>query len=103
MKVGFIGLGMMGKNAALNIRRAGFEMAVYDVRQEAIDGLIADGISAASSPADVLDRCDVVVSMVFGPKEIEQVVRGEQGFLSTRCASKTWIDLTTSYRRPRPS
>lgn len=96
MKVGFIGLGMMGKNAALNIRRAGFEMVVYDLRQEAMDAMVTEGVAAASSPADVLDRCDVVVSMVFGPKEIEQVVRGQHGFLSTRCDGKTWIDLTTS-------
>ena len=47
----------------------------------------------------MLSRVDVAVTMVFGPKEIEQVVRGESGFLTAECAGKTWIDLTTS----RPS
>lgn len=96
MKVGFIGLGMMGRNAALNIRRKGFEMTVYDVRSEAMQPLIDQGAKTGKSPADVLDQVDVVVSMVFGPKEIESVVRGDEGLLSTDCRGKGWIDLTTS-------
>ncbi|MFO1122300.1 MAG: NAD(P)-dependent oxidoreductase [Hyphomicrobiales bacterium] len=96
MIVGFIGLGTMGRNAALNLRRAGFGMVVYDVRPEALAPLLAAGAAAGASPADVLDRCDVVVTMVFGPKEVAQVLRGEAGFLTTGCAGKYWIDMTTS-------
>lgn len=96
MKVGFIGLGTMGRNAALNVRRAGYDMVVYDVRAEALKPLLEMGAQAGKSPADVLDRCEIVVTMVFGPKEVEQVVRGENGFLSTSCQGKTWIDMTTS-------
>ena len=99
MNVGFIGLGTMGRNVALNVRRAGYEMVVYDIRAEAIAPLARKGAAAASSPADVLDRCDAVVTMVYGPKEIAQVLRGPSGLLSTSCAGKFWIDLTTS----RPS
>ena len=96
MKVGFIGLGTMGGNAARNIQKAGFDMVVYDIRQSAIDVLIQTGVTSGGSPADVLEKCDVVVSMVFGPKEIEQVIRGPRGFLSSTCVGKTWIDMTTS-------
>ncbi len=96
MIVGFIGLGTMGRNAALNVRRAGFDMVVFDIRNDAADPLIAKGAERGNHPADVLDRCDVVVTMVFGPKEVEQVVRGENGFLSTSCKGKLWIDMTTS-------
>jgi len=96
MNVGFIGLGTMGRNAALNIRRAGFAMVVYDIRPDAIAALTQNGAAPGGNPADVLDRCDAVVTMVFGPKEIEQVLRGENGFLSTSCEGKYWIDLTTS-------
>ena len=96
MKVGFIGLGTMGRNAALNVARAGFEMVVFDVRPEALKRLVERGAKAAGSPAEVLEQVDVVVSMVFGPKEIEAVVRGDNGFLSTSCQGKYWIDLTTS-------
>jgi len=97
MKVGFIGLGMMGKNAARSVRRrGGFDLVVYDIRPEAVEAMLGPGVEAGLSPADVLNRCDVVISMVYGPKEITQVLRGAEGFLSTSCAGKYWIDLTTS-------
>ena len=96
MRIGFIGLGTMGKNAAASIRRHGFDMVVYDIRPEAMEGLAAMGAAKASSPVDVLARCDVVVTMVFGPKEVEAVLRGADGFLSGDCTGKFWIDMTTS-------
>ena len=96
MRIGFIGLGTMGKNAAASIRRHGFDMVVYDIRPEAMEGLAAMGAAKASSPVDVLARCDVVVTMVFGPKEVEAVLRGADGFLSGDCTGKIWIDMTTS-------
>lgn len=96
MKVGFVGLGTMGANAARNVLRAGFGLVVYDVRPDAVQRLVDDGAAAATSPADLLDRCDVALSMVFGPREIEQVVRGPGGFLEADCTGKSWVDLTTS-------
>mgnify|MGYP000923941478 CR=1 FL=1 len=96
MIVGFIGLGMMGANAARNVRKAGFDMVVYDIRESAVAAVLQPGVAAGKSPADVLDRCDAVVTMVFGPKEVEQVLRGPDGFLVTSCAGKLWIDMTTS-------
>jgi 3-hydroxyisobutyrate dehydrogenase len=96
MRVGFIGLGTMGKNAAANVRRKGFEMVVHDIRPDAAAPLVAMGAVAAGSPAEVLAAVDVVVSMVYGPKEIEQVMRGPGGFLSGDPKGKVWIDMTTS-------
>ena len=96
MKVGFIGLGTMGKNAAANVARAGFPMVVYDIRPEATAPLVAMGAVAADSPAAVLAAVDVVVTMVFGPKEVAEVMRGPQGFLSGDPKGKIWIDMTTS-------
>jgi len=96
MNVGMIGLGTMGRNVALNIVRAGFAMTVHDVRPEAATPLIAKGAVAAAAPAAVLDRSDVVVTMVFGPREIEQVLGGPNGLIAAACKGKSWIDLTTS-------
>lgn len=96
MIVGFIGLGTMGSNVALNVRRAGYAMVVHDIRPEAAATLVAKGAEVAASPAEVLDRADIVVTMVFGPKEVAAVIRGENGFLSTDCVGKLWIDMTTS-------
>ncbi len=96
MKVGFIGLGNMGGAAARNIQRAGFELTVHDLRKGAAEKLIEDGATWADTPADTLNQVEVVVTMVFGPKQIEQVVRGEHGLLSGDCRRKIWIDSTTS-------
>lgn len=96
VRVGFIGLGTMGGNAAANLLSKGFALTVHDVRPTAVARLVAQGASGAGSAAEVLGACDVVVSMVFGPKEIEQVVRGPDGFLAGDPAGKVWIDMTTS-------
>lgn len=96
MRAGFIGLGTMGRNAAANLARAGFPLAVHDIRPEAAAPLVAMGATAVGSPAEVLAASDVVVSMVFGPKEVEQVVRGPGGLLSGDPRGKVWIDMTTS-------
>lgn len=99
MNVGMIGLGTMGRAVAHNMLRAGFLLTVFDIRSEACSPLAQKGAAVAGSPAEVLQRSDVVATMVFGPKEIEQVVRGDGGLLASNLAGKTWVDLTTS----RPS
>lgn len=96
MQVGFIGLGNMGGAAARNIQRAGFDLIVYDIRKAAAKTLIEHGASWADSPAEMINQVDLVVTMVFGPQQIEQVVRSERGILSGDCNGKGWIDLTTS-------
>lgn len=95
-KVGFIGLGNMGGAAARNLQRAGFDLTVHDIRRQAGDRLVEAGATWAGSPAAVIDQVDIVVTMVFGPQQVEQVVRGERGLLAGACSGKLWIDLTTS-------
>ncbi|MBI4883091.1 MAG: NAD(P)-dependent oxidoreductase [Actinobacteria bacterium] len=94
--IGFIGLGNMGSAVARNLLRAGFEVCVHDVRPDAATALLADGATWAGSPVELIDKVDVVLSMVFGPVQIEQVVRGDNGLLAGDCRDKSWIDLTTS-------
>jgi 3-hydroxyisobutyrate dehydrogenase-like beta-hydroxyacid dehydrogenase len=96
MRLGFIGLGAMGRNVALNLRRAGFETTVHDIRPEASAPLVAKGARSAANPAETLFHCDILCTMVFGPKEIESVLRGPDGLLSGEPNGKIWIDLTTS-------
>lgn len=86
----------MGSAAARNIQRAGFDLTIYDLNKDAAAKLIEQGAHWAASPADVLSQVDIVVTMVFGPKQIEQVVRGTQGLLTANCKGKGWIDMTTS-------
>lgn len=96
MKVGFIGLGNMGRAVARNIQRKGFVLTVHDIRREAGNILVANGATWGNTPAQIIDEVEVVVSMVFGPNEIEQVVRGKDGLLAGNCRGKGWIDSTTS-------
>lgn len=96
MKVGFIGLGNMGGAAARNIQRAGFSLFVYDLKKAAAASLLQHGATWKESPAEIMEEVDIVVTMVFGPTQIEQVIRGEQGILVSNCQNKGWIDLTTS-------
>lgn len=88
--------GRLGKNAAASLARAGFPLTVHDIRPEAAEPLVAMGATAVASSAEVLAASDVVVSMVFGPKEVEQVMWGPGGFLSGDPKGKVWIDMTTS-------
>jgi 3-hydroxyisobutyrate dehydrogenase-like beta-hydroxyacid dehydrogenase len=96
MKVGFIGLGNMGGAVARNIQRAGFELTVHDLRKEAGQKLVELGAHWTNSPAETINQVDLVVTMVFGPQQVEQVVRGEHGLLAGNCRGKGWIDSTTS-------
>ncbi len=96
MKIGFIGLGTMGGAVARNIQRAGYAMVVHDLRKEAAARLLEHGATWADTPADTLNQVDVVVTMVIGPKQVAQVMRGENGLLTADCHGKVWIDCTTS-------
>jgi 3-hydroxyisobutyrate dehydrogenase-like beta-hydroxyacid dehydrogenase len=96
MRIGFIGLGTMGGNAAKNILRAGFRTVVHDLRPEAAKDHLAMGATWADSPKAVIDQVDCVISMVFGPPQCEAVLRGPEGLIHGDCAGKIWIDMTTS-------
>ena len=95
-KIGMIGLGNMGSAVARNIQRANYPLYVYDINKEAGKNVIDNGGIVTNSPKELLNEVDIVVSMVFGPKEIEDVLKGENGMLQTSCKDKVWIDLTTS-------
>lgn len=96
LRVGFIGLGNMGSAAARNLQRAGMALVVHDLRPQAAAPLLAHGAQWADTPADVMARVDVVVTMVFGPAQISDVLRGPAGLLKADCRGKSWIDMTTS-------
>ena len=95
-KVGVIGLGNMGSAVAKNILRANFPLTIYDIRKEASDKLVKAGAVWKNSPKELVNEVDIVVSMVFGPKEIETVMKNDDGILQGNCNHKSWIDLTTS-------
>ena len=63
-RIGFIGLGIMGRPMARNLRKAGYHMVVYDLRAEAVAELVKAGAEPGTSPEDVAARSEVVITML---------------------------------------
>lgn len=75
MRVGFVGVGVMGEPMATNLVKAGFDVVVWDVASEAVDRLVAAGASAAVSLDDVAARSEVVIMMLPSPSVVLEVGR----------------------------
>jgi len=82
MKVGFIGLGIMGRPMALNLLKGGHEVTVWARRAESMQPLLEAGAKAAASPAGVAALVEVVVSMVADAPDVREVMLGESGVSS---------------------
>jgi 3-hydroxyisobutyrate dehydrogenase len=96
MKVGFIGLGHMGAPMSRNVLAAGHDLVVHDVRPDAAAGLLEAGASWAGSPREAGADRDVVITMLPGPGQVEEVLLGPGGLLAGLSAGDTWIDMSTS-------
>ena len=94
--VGFIGLGNMGGGMSANIQRAGYPMVVYDLREEAAKPLLEGGARLANSPAEVASLCDITLTSLPGPKDVESVSTGPEGVLEGMKLGGIYIDLSTS-------
>lgn len=96
MRIGFIGLGTMGGPACMNLVRGGHELVVCDLKVENAQKHLAAGAVWAATPAEAAKGTDIVFTMVFGPKEIEHVMRSDTGVLSAIGPGQVWVDMTTS-------
>jgi len=93
MKAGFIGLGTMGGSMALNVRKGGHDLTVYDVRRDAAKRHLEAGASWGEGPRAVAQNSDVVFTSLPGPKEAEAV--GEE-LLDSMEPGSAWFDLSTN-------
>ena len=93
--VGFIGIGTMGREMALNLAKAGHRVTTYDVRREAADGLAGAGIRAAASIAEAAAGADVVITMLPDTPDVEAVVYGDGGLLAHPPQGRLVIDMST--------
>jgi 3-hydroxyisobutyrate dehydrogenase len=96
MKVGFIGLGIMGASMASNLQKAGYELVVHDIKRDAAAPHLKAGAVWADTPRHVAEATDVVLTSLPGPLEMESVALGEQGLLSGMAKGKVYFDLTTN-------
>jgi len=95
LTVGYIGLGLMGKSIARNIHKAGFPLVVHNRSRATVNELVAEGASAAGSPAEVAAQVDVVFTNLPDTPDVEQVVLGEQGILEGARAGLIFVDNST--------
>ena len=96
MKIGFIGLGTMGRHMASNLIKAGHELVVNDLRRAAAEPHLAAGALWADTPAEIAEQVQVVFTSLPEPRDVESVALGEAGLLKGMTAGKAYFDLSTN-------
>ncbi len=94
-RIGFMGLGLMGRPMAENILRAGYPLVVYNRSREKCAMLRELGALVAETPRQLAEKCDVVVIMVTGPEAVYALLSGEDGCAMGLDASKTVVNMST--------
>jgi 3-hydroxyisobutyrate dehydrogenase-like beta-hydroxyacid dehydrogenase len=95
-RVGFIGLGIMGSRQAANLRRAGYELTVFNRTRGKAEAWAAEhGGTVAESPAEVARSSDVVITMVVDGAQVEQVLLGPEGAVHGARPGALFIDMST--------
>jgi 2-hydroxy-3-oxopropionate reductase len=94
-KVGFIGLGIMGKPMAHNLMEAGYGLVVYNRSWAAVEELAVKGAETAGSPKEVVEACDTVITMLPDSPQVEEVVTGENGVLEGVTEGTLLVDMST--------
>ncbi|MGQ9633244.1 MAG: 2-hydroxy-3-oxopropionate reductase [Bryobacteraceae bacterium] len=94
-KIGFIGLGIMGKPMSKNLLKAGFKLVVHDVVPQPVKELIQAGAEKGASPKDVASRSNIVITMLPDGPEVEQVVLGPDGVLEGAAPGLLLIDMSS--------
>ncbi len=94
-KLGFIGLGIMGKGMALNLLKKGHDLCVWNRTSSKVDELVAAGATAGNSPADVASKSDIVFICVSDTPDVEAVVLGESGVLEGVKSGALVVDHST--------
>jgi 3-hydroxyisobutyrate dehydrogenase-like beta-hydroxyacid dehydrogenase len=96
MKVGFIGLGMMGKGMAANLQKAGHQLIVHDIRRAAAEPYLANGATWADSPKAVGEQSEVVFCSLPVPADVEAVALGPNGLIEGMKPDTALFDMSTN-------
>ena len=95
LKVGYIGLGLMGKSIARNILKAGFPLTIHNRSSAAVEELAAEGAQPAATPAEVAQQVDVVFTNLPDTPDVEKVVQGDNGIAAGAHKGLIWVDNST--------
>ncbi len=94
-KIGFIGLGLMGKPMAMNLVKAGFPVTVWNRTASRADELVAAGAKIAASPREVAADADLLISIVSDPPALEEVLWGAEGAMQSLRRNAIYMDSST--------
>lgn len=95
-KVGFIGVGIMGKSMVRNLMKADFELHIYARTKEKVEDVIQEGAVFHESIKECVQNCDAVITIVGFPEDVEEVYFGDAGILNYAKAGSCLIDMTTT-------
>jgi 3-hydroxyisobutyrate dehydrogenase-like beta-hydroxyacid dehydrogenase len=96
MKIGFIGLGMMGSGMASNLQKAGHDVVVHDLTRQAASKHLNAGATWADSPRAVAEVSDIVFTSLPTPADVQRVGTGENGLIEGFRSGAAWFDLSTN-------
>jgi len=94
-KIGFIGIGIMGKPMAKNLIDANYPLIVYDIRKEALEEIISYGAKSVSSCKEVASQCDIIITMLPNSPDVKKVVLGKEGVIEGIRAGQILIDMSS--------
>ncbi|MBU2252751.1 MAG: 2-hydroxy-3-oxopropionate reductase [Proteobacteria bacterium] len=94
-KIGFIGLGIMGKPMSKNLLKAGYPLLVYDIVPEAVDEIVRAGAEKGASPKDVAAKTDVIITMLPNSPHVKEVVLGKNGIIEAARPGSILIDMSS--------
>ena len=95
MKIGFVGLGIMGKPMAKNLLKAGYEVVAYDIVGEALEEVVSEGAESGESPKDVAQKTTLIITMLPDGPDVEKVVLGTNGVLEGAQSGSVIIDMSS--------
>lgn len=95
MKIGFIGLGIMGKPMSKNLIKAGYELVVYDHNKQVVEEVVAAGAKEGLSSKDVAAQCETIITMLPNSPHFENAVLGESGIIEGIKAGSVVIDMSS--------
>jgi len=95
MKIGFIGLGIMGKPMSKNMIKAGYELVIFDINTAAVEEVAGEGAKVAHSPKEVAAMSDVIITMLPNSPHVKEVVLGENGVIDGAKSGAILIDMSS--------
>ncbi len=95
MKIGFIGLGIMGRPMALNLKKAGYDLLVFDINKSSVKSLTDAGAEAAGSAKEVTQKTDIIITMLPNSPHVREVIAGKNGILEGISKGKIVVDMSS--------